>query len=109
MTRQEVATMVASIGLPYAYYQFSEDTAQPCPFICFYYTGSDDMSADNINYAKVERLVIELYTDEKDFTNEDAVAAALNSYGLFFTKSEVYIATERMYETIFESEVILNG
>lgn len=109
MTREEVAQMIDTIGPPYAYYQFSENTAQPCPFICFYYAGSDDMSADNINYAKVERLIIELYTDEKDFEKEDRVAAVLNSYGLFFTKTETYIATERMYETIFESEVILNG
>lgn len=109
MTRAEVANMIGSTNIPYAYFQFTNDTAQPCPFICYYYTGSDDMSADNINYAKVERLIIELYTDNKDFETEDAISNVLNENGIFFTKSETYISAEHMYETIFESEVILNG
>lgn len=109
MTYKQVNTMISEIGIPYAYYQFSEDTAQPCPFICFYYSNSDDMSADNINYARVERLIIELYTDEKDFAMEKAVENVLTSHGLFYTRNEVYIASERMYEVIYESEVILNG
>ena len=67
------------------------------------------MSADNTNYAKVRRLIIELYTDNKDFDMEDATEAVLNSHGLFYSKNEVYIDTERMYEVIYESEVILNG
>ena len=37
MTYKEVATMVGSIGVPFAYYQFPEGTAQDCPFICFFY------------------------------------------------------------------------
>ena len=109
MTTSEVAQMVAEVGVPYAYYQFTNDTAQPCPFICLYFTDSDDMSADNTNYAKVRRLIIELYTDNKDFDMEDATETVLNSHGLFYSKTEVYIDTERMYEVIYESEVILNG
>lgn len=109
MTTSEVAQMIGEVGVPYAYYQFTNDTAQPCPFICFYYADSDDMSADNTNYAKVRRLIIELYTDNKDFDMEDAVETVINRHGLFYSKSEVYIDTERMYEVIYESEVILNG
>ena len=109
MTTSEVAQMIGEVGVPYAYYQFTNDTAQPCPFICFYYADSDDMSADNTNYAKVRRLIIELYTDNKDFDMENAVETVINRPGLFYSKSEVYIDTERMYEVIYESEVILNG
>ena len=29
MTTSEVAQMVAEVGVPYAYYQFTNDTAQP--------------------------------------------------------------------------------
>lgn len=109
MTKTEVAQMIAEVGVPYAYYQFTNDTAQPCPFICFYLADSDDMSADDKNYVKVRRLIVELYTDNKDFETEDTVETVLNEHGLFYSKSEVYIDTERMYEVIFESEVILNG
>ena len=69
MTYKEVSTMVKSIGLPYAYYQFPEGTAEAPPFICFYWSEDNDLKADNINYQKIERLNIELYTDNKDFWN----------------------------------------
>lgn len=109
MTREEIATMIESIGVPFAYYQFSKATAKPCPFICFYYQGSADEGADNINYVHVDRLIIELYTDNKDFQLEDRVGEVLNSHGLFYNREEAYIDTERMYEVIYESEVIING
>ena len=67
MTIKEVATMVASIGVPYAYYQFPEGTEQATPFVCFFYSRNNDMKADDANYQKIEHLVIELYTDNKDF------------------------------------------
>ena len=37
MTYQEIAQMIESIGLPYAFYQFPDDTEQAPPFICFLY------------------------------------------------------------------------
>ena len=70
MTYQEVKQMVESIGIPYAYYQFPEGTDQPCPFICFYFTGSNDLAADDTNYQRIRPLAIELYTDNKDFTSD---------------------------------------
>lgn len=109
MTTQEIAKMIEEVGVPYAYYQFTNATAKPCPFICFYYADSDDMSADNVNYVKVRRLVVELYTDNKDFELENTVETVLNNHGLFYSKSEIYIDSERMYEVIYESEVIING
>lgn len=109
MTTQEIATMVESIGFPAAYYQFTNETAKPCPFICFYYPESDDMAADNVNYAAISRLIIELYTDNKDFTAEKKVQDVLAAAGLFYEREETYIDTEKMYMVTFETEVIING
>lgn len=109
MTTQEIANMIDSVGVPYAYYQFSEATAKPCPFICFFYAGDDDFIADNKNYQKINRLIVELYTDTKDFYLETEVEDALNDHGLVYTKEEVYIDTERMFQITYESEVIINA
>lgn len=109
MTTQEISAMIGEIGIPYAYDHFTKETAKPCPFICFFYAGSDDMAADNVNHARIERLIVELYCDNKDFALEKTVQDTLNSHGLFFTRSEMYIDSEQMYETIYESEVIING
>lgn len=109
MTYTEVADMVAEIGLDYAYYQFSEASGQAPPFVVFYYPGNDDFIADGENYVKVHQLIIELYTNEKDFEKEAAVENVLKNHGYVFTRAEQYIESERMYEVIFSTEVIING
>lgn len=107
MTYQEVKTMVESIGIPYAYYQFPEGTDQPCPFICFYFTGSNDLAADDTNYQRIRPLAIELYTDNKDFTLENTVEAVLNQHGFVYARDESYIDTERMNMVTYTIEVII--
>ena len=109
MTTQEVSRMIADIGIPYAYYQFSEATAKPPPFICFYYPNSADLMEDNINYAKINALTIELYTDSKDFELEKQVEDVLAAHELPYTREETYIDTERMYLVIFYTEVFIDN
>ena len=43
MTYKEIAAMIESIGLPYAYYQFPEGTVQEPPFVVFFYSNIDDL------------------------------------------------------------------
>lgn len=107
MTYKEIATMVESIGLPYAYYQFPDGTDQVCPFICFFLDSSNDFAADNINYQKIRRLNIELYTDNKDFTLEQTVETVLNSNGLVYYREETYLDSERMYMVSYETEIVI--
>lgn len=107
MTYKEIATMIRAIGLPFAYHQFTEDTAQPPPFICFSYPQSDDLQADNANYQRIEQLQIDLYSDNKDFTNEAAIEAALFNAGLTWEKIENYIDSERMFMITYRSEVLI--
>lgn len=109
MTTRQVAAMVASIGIPYAYYQFPEGTEQATPFICFFYPENNDIIADNSNYQKVERLAIELYTDNKDFELEAEVEAALAENGLVWSRAEEWIAEERMLEVVYEMDVIITS
>lgn len=99
--------MIAGFGLPYAYYQFEESTALPPPFVCFYYPRSADFLADDVNYQKIRTLVIELYTDNKDFSTEEAIETALTEHGLVYAKSETYLDDEKMFEVVFETSVII--
>lgn len=106
MTFVEIREMIAGINLPNAYYQF-DDTAQEPPFICFYYSGDNDAKADNTNYQKIENLVIELYTAEKDFVAEASVESALRSAGLVWSRNEVYIDSENLYQVVYETNVLI--
>ena len=109
MTYKEIAQLIDGIGYPYAYYQFEKETAKEPPFICFYYPGRDDMLADNTNYAQITELVIELYTDNKDFAAEAAVESALEAAEIVYEKDETYIDSERMYMITYNTEVLING
>ena len=108
MTYKEVADMVATIGLPYAYYEFKDNTDREPPFVCFFFPESDDFFADNQNYVFKRTLYIELYTDDKDFEKEALVEGVLASNNLTYRKVEQYIEAERMWQITYEMEVIIN-
>lgn len=107
MTYQQVASMVSESGVPTAYYQFPEGTDQACPFVCFFFTGSDDLKADNSNYQRIRPLAIELYTDAKDFTLEQTVENVLNQHGLVYDREESYIDSERMNMVVYTTDIII--
>lgn len=109
MTYKQIASMVSSIGLPYAYYQFPEGTAQAPPFVVFFYADTDDLFADDINYQRIATLNIELYTSEKDFATESTVEQILTNNNLTYYKEENYIDSEQMWQIAYEMEVIING
>jgi len=107
MTYKEVATMINSIGIPYAYYQFPDGTGQACPFICFFFSDSNDLAADDTNYQKIRTLNIELYTDNKDFALEETVETVLNSNGLVYDRSESYLDSERMFMVVYTTDILI--
>lgn len=107
MTYEDVAKMVESIGVPFAYYQFPEGTEQACPFVCFYFSGSNDLAADNTNYQRIRPLIIELYTDNKDFALEATVEAVLNQSGLVYARDEAFIDSEKMNMVTYTTEIII--
>lgn len=107
MTYRQVATMINSIGIPYAYYQFPDGTGQACPFICFFFSDSNDLAAENTNYQKIRTLNIELYTDNKDFALEETVETVLNSNGLVYDRSESYLDSERMFMVVYTTDILI--
>ena len=109
MTRAEIASLIAGIGLPYAYDHFTaDDSPGGPPFICFMYTDDADFKADDTNYQRITDLTLELYVDEPDFTKEAAIEAALAEAGLVYARSGPdYIQNERMYQTTYETSVLL--
>ena len=107
MTYQNIATMLNSVGIPTAYHHFDEGSGQEPPFICFFYESSADMYADDSNYQKIENLVVELYTDNKDFALEQRLESVLMDAGLTWSRDETYISTERMYEVVYNIVVII--
>lgn len=109
MTYEEIAEMIEGMGYPYAYYSFPVGEAPNLPYIVFYYPNSDNVSADDKVYQRVDSLNIELYTPVKMFSAEQAVESVLEANNMVWEKSESYINSEHMYEVLYEMEIIING
>lgn len=102
-----IETIMQEIGLPWAYHHYAEGESPDPPFLLYLFPESDNYGADNVVYAEVSRVYIELYTDLKDMATEKQVEMALQNHGLFWNKSEVWIESESLYEVLysFETEV----
>ena len=108
MTVSEINTILESTGLPVAYYQFDNDTPQQLPFICWLITAHNDVMADNGNYTEVMRLVIELYTESKDFALEQQLRAVLAENDIAFLQEGTEIDAEQMHLETFTTELVIN-
>ncbi len=101
MSHAEVVAMLNQLGLPYAIHHFAEGESRAPPFICFLYTGAESFGADNIVYTLSPILEIEVYTDKKDPELEARLHRLLTDHELYYTKTEVWIASEKLYEVVY--------
>ena len=62
-------------------------------------------SADGKVYLKVSSVNIELYTDSKDLSVEQKLEAVLDTHGIFYDKTEVWIESEKLYEVLYSFEM----
>lgn len=109
MTISDLNRILEDIGLPFAYYQFNDDTPQQLPFICWVITGHNDVHADNINYVPIQRVVIELYTEAKDFALEEQVRGILTDHDIAFAQDGEEIDAEKMHLETFVTDLVISA
>lgn len=105
MTYEQINEMMEEMGLPFAYHHFAESESPAPPFLLFLSTGEDTFSADNYMYFSFKQLDIELYTDIKNPEIEENIERVLKRHKIYYTKSEVWIESEKLYEVLYETEV----
>ena len=91
-------------GIDFAYDHFAEGESPPPPFVVYLYPQTHNFSADGVVYYPVNVVNIELYTDKKDPETEKKLERFLTGAGIFYEKSEVWIASERLYEVLYRFE-----
>ena len=104
MTQLELYEALQSIGYPVAYGSFS-DSVTP-PYITYQFAYNSDLIADNVNYVPIENFQVELYTAKKDLAAEQKVQDKLKELGLPYRKFETYLDTEKMYQILYEIQII---
>ena len=75
------------------------------PFLLFLSPGENTFSADNLAYFSCKQLDLELYTDKKLPELEEQVEAVLAQHEIYYTKTELFIDSEELYEVLYEMEV----
>lgn len=103
MTLTQLYTLLKTTNYPVAYNHF--ETEQTPPFITYLIPNTNNFGADNKAYCKINNVRIELYTTKKDLTAEQVLEGALDSADLFYDKTETYIDTEQLFQTIYETSI----
>ena len=101
----DLVRLLEETGIPFAYDHFAEGESPDPPFICYLLPQSDNFSADGKVYLKVSSVNIELYTDSKDLSVEQKLEAVLDTHGIFYDKTEVWIESEKLYEVLYSFEI----
>lgn len=97
----EMMEELKEAGIPSAYDHFAEGESPNPPFITYLIPGADNFSADGKAYFKVDEVHVELYTDAKDPDLEDLVEDVLDRHEVYYSKSEVWIESEKLYEVMY--------
>lgn len=104
MTLEELSIKLKTSGLPLTYRQWPENEAPALPYLVYYESSADTVSADGIAYYKISHITVELYTKDKDLAAEAALESAL--LALHWQKTnEQYLDTEHMMMCSYEFEV----
>lgn len=104
MTLENLYSILKATGYPVAYSHFEKETS--LPFITYLVDGSNNFFADNEVYKKIENIRIELYTSKKDLEAEKKLEDLLNENELLYECSEQWIASEKVFQRIYEVEMI---
>ena len=105
MTYEQINEIMEEMGLPFAYHHFAEGESPNPPFLIFLSPGENTFSADNYMYHSFKQLDIELYTDIKNPEIEENIERILKRHKIYYTKSEIWIESEKLYEVLYEMEV----
>ena len=104
MTQKELFQALCTLGLPVAYSGFG--SAVTPPFITYQFAYSSDLTADNHNYLDISHFQVELYSKTKDPGLEAQLQALLRDLRLAYRKSETFVATEGLFQVVYEVQLI---
>lgn len=109
MTEKEFKELLEDTDLEVTYHSWPIGQAPELPYLVYRYPQTDNFNADDTVYQQINNVDVELYTNSKDFATEKAVEAVLDGASIPWQKSENYIETERMYQTVYEMEILIDG
>lgn len=103
MTQNELAALLKKTGLPFAHNHW-EKPPRP-PYGLYLFDGTENFGADDIVYAVVEQITLELYTVDRSEADMQRIERVLEDAEIFWDRDTVYVPDLRLFQTSYEIEV----
>ena len=101
-TLDELCGVLDNIGLPWTDTAWTRDDDATLPYITLVRHVGTSSGADDGTWCVVAEYDLELYTSERDYALEGAVAGALGAAGIYYDDGGVWpIPSEGMMEAVF--------
>ena len=103
MEESNLYFILKSIGIPVAYDHFINTNLERIapPFILYRNDDASHFKADDQVFYMNKEYIVELVTDKKDISLEQALESVLSSNYLPFDKTENYIELEDIYQVTY--------
>lgn len=103
MTYQDLKELLEGAGIPFAFHHWERPPKMP--YGVYFDDHTENFIADNIVYAVIRNVIVELYTRQRDPALEERVEAVFASAGLPWDKDATYIDSERFWQVSYEMKV----
>lgn len=87
------------------YRQFPEEDTPELPYITYEVVSSSNFYADNISYALINNVSINLISQYKDIASEELIEDMLDDNCIGWSKSEDYLEAELTYQITYEIQI----
>lgn len=104
LSYQDIVAAVRALGFDCAYREFN--TPPKPPYCVVIFTHNRDVVADNQNYVDIGNYQVELYHNIKHPPSEKLIQNKLKELRLPYTKAEVFLPEEKLYQVIYEIQLI---
>ena len=102
MRQSELYKLLCSIGLEVYFYEADQNPT--LPYIVLK-DGETAWGSDSRNFLRKDSYIVELYSARKDFANQEKIEKALDSVGIRYDATEIYIEKEKMYLVTFAFDI----
>ena len=103
MRQSELYKLLRSTGLEVYFHEADQGPA--LPYIVYLKDGEAAWGSDGRNFLRKDSYIVELYSARKDFANQEKIEKALDSVGIRYDATEIYIEKEKMYLVTFAFDI----
>jgi len=104
VTYLELIQEMRHAGFPCTYHHYPTPPSPPYTVVLYAY--SNDVQADNHNYADVGNYQLELYHTIKHPPSERKIEGRLRELRIPYQKTETYIESEGLYQIVYQVQLL---